>query len=108
MASKMLSIIERQVLAETADQATPVGPGLLAAAALQAGHRPAAALLPFLTGAYSLTVVAALAEVMATRADVHLHRALQLCSHGIVGALRVATQVLQDTTELVLIIFAAW
>lgn len=91
IASRLLSFIERQFASETAGSpSVPVGPAQVIAAAAQAAHRPAAALLPFFTGAYSLTVLAALAEVATMRTDMYMHfGVLQLCSHGAVGALKV-------------------
>lgn len=77
-------------------------------AAILAAHRPAAVLFPWLTTCYSLTVVSAFCEVAMARLDKQLHAYLHVCGEQALAVIKVVTQALQDTTELTLIIFAAW
>jgi small-conductance mechanosensitive channel len=69
---------------------------------------PAQALLPYYGLAYSVTVWSALMQVAATKMS---DRFATLCrGHGneVLAGIKHFTQLVQDTSELVLIVFAAW
>lgn len=80
----------------------------IVAAAAAAAFKPIQVMLPFMSGAYVLTLAAALAQVAAVKMKREFYA---LCrGHGdqVLGALKLFTQLLQDTSELMVIIFFAW
>ncbi|KAL4429384.1 hypothetical protein ABPG77_005158 [Micractinium sp. CCAP 211/92] len=77
-------------------------------AAASAAFKPIQTMLPYMSGAYVLTVGAALAQVAAVKMKRDFYA---LCrGHGdkVLSTLKLFTQLLQDTSELLVIIFFAW
>ncbi|PSC76963.1 mechanosensitive ion channel isoform A [Micractinium conductrix] len=81
---------------------------LLMGTALAAVHRPAKLLLPTYGFFYTLLVLTAFTEVALTHMDAHMHTVLHLCGSQVLGFFKSLAQVTQDTSELLLIVFAAW
>ncbi|KAL4458610.1 hypothetical protein ABPG75_013475 [Micractinium tetrahymenae] len=80
----------------------------IVAAAAAAAFKPIQVLLPYMSGTYILTLGAALAQVAAVKMK---REFAALCrGHGdeVLGALKFFTQFVQDTSELLVIIFFAW
>lgn len=77
-------------------------------AALAATTAPGATLLPFYVLAYSTTVVSALTQVAATKFAPSWNAAM--AGHGpqVLELVKQFTQLVQDTSELVVIVFVAW
>lgn len=80
----------------------------LAAAAAASVLKPAKVLLPFYGVAYSTTVVSALLQVAAVKMKSEFVTLCRGHNEEVLAALKFVTQLVQDTSELVLIIFAAW
>ncbi|KAI3438969.1 hypothetical protein D9Q98_001383 [Chlorella vulgaris] len=81
----------------------------IASAAIRAASKPAQALLPLYGVAYAATVVSALAQVAATKLTKD-HFSLLCGGRGdeLVAVLKWLTQLVQDTSELLVVIFLAW
>ncbi|PSC72397.1 mechanosensitive ion channel [Micractinium conductrix] len=79
-----------------------------AAAVVASTLKPAQALLPFYGIAYSTTVVSALVQVAAIKMKPEFAAMCRGYNEEVLGAIKWATQLIQDTSELILIIGAAW
>ncbi|KAI3434983.1 hypothetical protein D9Q98_003035 [Chlorella vulgaris] len=84
------------------------GLDLLMGTALASVHRPALVLLPWYGFFYILLIASAFADVAVLRLDAQVHTVTHLCAAQVLEFLNHTSQLMQDTSELVLIIFAAW
>lgn len=109
LGNKLLDLMGTKMEAVTEKTRNASGLTLLIGTALASVYRPAKMLLPVYGGFYSLLVVTALAEVLVSRMDDrHIHGMLYVCGEQLLGFLKALAQLMQDTSELVLIVFAAW
>ncbi|KAL4434300.1 hypothetical protein ABPG75_000741 [Micractinium tetrahymenae] len=80
----------------------------VAAAVAASTLKPAQVLLPFYGVAYSTTVVSALVQVAAVKMKSEFATLCRGRSEEVLAVIKFVTQMVQDTSELVLIVFAAW
>ncbi|KAL4435614.1 hypothetical protein ABPG77_002577 [Micractinium sp. CCAP 211/92] len=107
--NKLLDVMGTKMEAVAEKTRNSSGLSLLVGTALASVYRPAKMLLPVYGGFYSLLVVTALAEVAVSRMDdQHIHSMLYVCGERLLDVLKGLAQLMQDTSELVLIVFAAW
>ncbi|EFN57141.1 hypothetical protein CHLNCDRAFT_143473 [Chlorella variabilis] len=105
---RLLELVGEQLEAVNARVGRSNGLDVLVGTALASVHRPALVLLPWYGFFYILLVASAFAKVAVTRLDATLHAVTHMCAHQLAGWLSGAAQLMQDTSQLVLIIFLAW
>jgi small-conductance mechanosensitive channel len=104
LGARLLALLGARIEARAAD----AGPSFpLLAAATGAFARPAAKLLPLYCATYSATVAAALVQVAAARAP-GFNARLFGRGDAALAAVKLLTQIVQDCTEVIAVVFVAW
>ncbi|KAI7843449.1 hypothetical protein COHA_002927 [Chlorella ohadii] len=103
MGNKMEHVIERTRNSSGLD--------LVAGSALASVHRPAKLLLPLYGLFYCMLVVSAFADVLVShlaRSDPNMTTIFHVCTRQVLEGIKGLAQLMQDTSELVVIVFLAW
>ncbi|EFN57140.1 hypothetical protein CHLNCDRAFT_143472 [Chlorella variabilis] len=106
--NKLLALVGAQLEAVNERMRRSSGLELLFATALASVHRPALVLLPWYGFFYILLVASAFADVVVARLDSSVHTMSHLAAAQLLDFFNHTSQLMQDTSELVLIIFSAW